>query len=125
MTFVPPETGIYYLVTAVCDYHVSPLTMTGNMVVENPYGHLPAPQYGSLPFYSLLCVLYVVALFVWIMWCVKYSSEVMSVQIVILVCEYVMINDNDYHHFNSMMKGLLIRLFSSPSSLTTLSRSSI
>ena len=86
MTYVPPETGIYYLVTAVCDYHVSPLVMKGNLVVENPHGHLPAPQYGSLPFYSVMCVLYVVALFVWIIWCIKYSSEVMSVQIVILVC---------------------------------------
>ena len=31
---------------------MSPFEMEGNMVVENPFGKMPAPQYGSLPFFS-------------------------------------------------------------------------
>lgn len=32
------------------------------MVVENPFGKMPAPQYGSLPFFSFMCLAYVIAL---------------------------------------------------------------
>lgn len=70
---------------ARCDYHVSPLVMDGTMVVENPFGHLPAPQYGDFPFVMFMCVVYVVALFIWGMLCIRYSKEIMSVQIIILV----------------------------------------
>ena len=55
------------------------------MVVENPYGHLPAPEYGSLPFFSVMCIAYVVSLLVWSMLCYRYSKEIMSVQIIIIV----------------------------------------
>ena len=61
------------------------MVFEGTMVVENPYGHLPAPQYGSLPFFSFMCVAYVVALIVWGMLCFKYTKEIMSVQIIIIV----------------------------------------
>ena len=68
-----------------CDYHMSPFEMEGNMVVENPFGKMPAPQYGSLPFFSFMCLAYVIALIVWSMLCISYSKEVMSVQVIILV----------------------------------------
>ena len=59
--------------------------MEGKMIVENPYGQLPAPQYGSLPFFTFMCFAYIVALIIWSMLCISYSKEVMSVQVIILV----------------------------------------
>ena len=64
---------------------MSPFEMEGNMVVENPYGKLPAPQFGSLPFFSFMCLAYIIALIIWGMLCISYSKEVMSVQVIILV----------------------------------------
>ena len=64
---------------------MSPLHMDGAMIVENPYGNLPASQYGSLPFYTFMCFLYVISVVVWGMLCISYSKEVMSVQIIILI----------------------------------------
>ena len=55
------------------------------MAVENPFGHLPATQYGSLPFYSVTCFAYFVCLVIWGMWCISYSKEIMSVQLIIMV----------------------------------------
>ena len=55
------------------------------MAVENPFGHLPATQYGSLPFYSVTCLAYLVCLVIWGMWCISYSKEIMSVQVIIMV----------------------------------------
>ena len=59
--------------------------MEGRMAVENPFGHLPATQYGSLPFYSVTCLAYFVCLVIWGMWCISYSKEIMSVQLIIMV----------------------------------------
>ena len=59
--------------------------MDGAMIVENPYGNLPASQYGSLPFSTWMCFLYEITVVVWGMLCISYSKEVMSVQIIILI----------------------------------------
>ena len=95
VNYHPPKAGVYYIVSAVsffilslscrCDYHISPMIMDGSLVVENMYGHLPAPQYGSLPFYSYMCLVYVISLVVWIRYCIQFKNEIMSVQIIILV----------------------------------------
>lgn len=55
------------------------------MTAENPYGHLPATMYSSLPFYSYLTIVYVVVLIMWGMLCIQYSKEIMSVHLMILV----------------------------------------
>ena len=60
-------------------------TLEGKMAAENPYGHLPATQYKSLPFYSWMSFLYVITLIVWGMLCIQYSKEIMSVHLMILV----------------------------------------
>lgn len=73
-----------------CDYHISPIKIEGKMVVENPYGHLPAPEYGSLPFFSFMCILYTVSLVIWGILCYAYSKEIMSVQIIIIVWSVIL-----------------------------------
>lgn len=55
------------------------------MIAENPYGHLPATQYSSLPFFSWMSLIYVVVVIMWGMLCIQYSKEIMSVHIIILV----------------------------------------
>ena len=85
INYHPQDSGIYYVVTAICDYHVSPLVMDGSMIVENPYGHLPATQYGDYPFVTTMCIVYILTLLVWAMLCIRYSKEIMSVQVIILI----------------------------------------
>lgn len=62
--------------------------LEGNMIAENPYGHLPATQYSSLPFFSWMSLIYVVVVIMWGMLCIQYSKEIMSVHIIILVGHY-------------------------------------
>lgn len=76
---------LFHIIIISCDYHVSPLVMDGSMIVENPYGHLPAPQYGDYPFVSTMCLIYVITLLIWSMLCIRYSKEIMSVQVIILI----------------------------------------
>ena len=41
---------------------VQHVSLSGEMTAENPYGHLPATMYSSLPFYSYMTIVYVVVL---------------------------------------------------------------
>ena len=69
-----------------CDPSITMNTrLEGNMIAENAYGHLPASQYSSLPFYGWMVLIYVVILIMWGMLCIQYSKEIMSVHIIILV----------------------------------------
>ncbi|KAK8817739.1 hypothetical protein WA538_004456 [Blastocystis sp. DL] len=77
--------GMFYVVTAVCDpAAVQHVSLSGEMTAENPYGHLPATMYSSLPFYSYMMIVYVVVLIMWGMLCIQYSKEIMSVHLMIL-----------------------------------------
>ena len=51
----------------------------------NPYGYVPAPLYGSIPFDALLMVLYSIHFVLWLMQCVKYNEELMSIHYLIFV----------------------------------------
>lgn len=64
---------------------VQHVSLSGEMTAENPYGHLPATMYSSLPFYSYMMIVYVVVLIMWGMLCIQYSKEIMSVHLMILV----------------------------------------
>lgn len=57
----------------------------GEYEAINPYGELPAPMYGSLPFTALLFFGYIIMLAWWLYMCIKYVKEVMSVHIIVLV----------------------------------------
>ena len=95
VNYHPTETGIYYVMNAVyvmnewminsCDYHVSPFRLEGKLIVENPYGYLSGSEYGNYPFVIVMLIIYIVCLAVWILLCLQYSNEIMSVQVIILV----------------------------------------
>ena len=77
---------LYFCFIYSCDSSVlNNIVLEGEMTAENPYGHLPATQYSSLPFYSYMTIIYVVVLIMWGMLCIQYSKEIMSVHIIILV----------------------------------------
>jgi len=46
----------------------------------DPYGYLPADQFGNLPFYFALSCMYVIVGVTWLILCVWYSTELMPLQ---------------------------------------------
>lgn len=90
---------MYYVVAAVyvfglplsasCDPSITPNTrLSGMMTAVNVYGHLPATQYYSLPFFGWMSLAYLFTLVVWVMLCIQYSKEIMSVHLMILVLSF-------------------------------------
>ena len=74
-----PKEGKYYMVLAMCDATTSNVNITGETLVMNPYGHVPARLYGLIPFTNWLLVAYSVLLVAWAARCMKFSKELMSV----------------------------------------------
>lgn len=87
-----PYLVLFFLICSCDAYAIGKVSLEGEMVAENPYGHLPATQYSSLPFYSYMTIIYVVVLIMWGMLCIQYSKEIMSVHIIILVCSHNIIH---------------------------------
>lgn len=95
VSFNVKRTGVYFVVaisygrlfelTRSCDYRIGTVHFEGSYETINPFGQLPAPLYGSLPFTGVLLVGYIVLLAVWLVLCAKYAQEIMSVHIIILV----------------------------------------
>lgn len=85
LSFDVQKTGIYFLVAISCDNRAGTVRFEGDYEATNPYGELPAPMYGSLPFTCLLFVGYIILLTWWLYMCVKYAKEIMSVHIIVLV----------------------------------------
>ena len=106
------QTGMYYVVAAVCDPSITPHTkVSGMMTAEIAYGHLPATQYYSLPFFSWMSLIYVFALIVWGMLCIQYSKEIMSVHLMILIVLVFFV-------INCLMKVLYLWIYNSTGSDT-------
>ncbi|KAK8826059.1 hypothetical protein WA556_003788 [Blastocystis sp. ATCC 50177/Nand II] len=85
VSFNVKRTGVYFVVAISCDYRIGTVHFEGSYETINPFGQLPAPLYGSLPFTGVLLVGYIVLLAVWLVLCAKYAQEIMSVHIIILV----------------------------------------
>ena len=71
------------MVLAMCDVTTANLNITGESIVMNPYGHLPGRLYGLLPFTTCLVFLYLVLCAIWLIKCVNFKNELMSVHIII------------------------------------------
>jgi hypothetical protein len=61
-------------------------------VFIDPYGYLPADQFGNLPFYFWLSVLYVIVGVTWLILCVWYSDQLMPLQLWISAVIMVMVH---------------------------------
>ena len=80
-----PIEGKYYMVLAMCDVASSNFNITGESIVMNPYGHLPGRLYGMLPFTRILLMFYLVVCAFWLVKCIRYKDELMSVHYMISV----------------------------------------
>ena len=75
-----------------CDYHVGTTRFEGTYETINPYGQLPAQNYGLLPFTGFLLLCYIVLFIWWFYMCRKYNEEIMSVHVIIMIiiCAFVL-----------------------------------
>ena len=80
-----PKEGKYYIILALCDPTTTNLQISGESLVVNPYGHIPASLYRSIPFYAFLLFFYSGLFVVWLLRCMKYSDELMNIHYFILV----------------------------------------
>jgi len=74
------ESQIHIIAVAVCDARIGEVTLSGMTEWMNPYGHLPAQLYGFLPFYGLMCVVYLAAACIWLMLNAVYWKDLLHVQ---------------------------------------------
>ncbi|CBK24336.2 uncharacterized protein [Blastocystis hominis] len=79
------KTGIYYVLAISCDYRAGLIRFSGEYEAVNPYGQLPAPQHGLLPFTFLLFACFLLLLVWWVYLSLKHSNDVMSVHVIILL----------------------------------------
>lgn len=85
MHYDVPVEGKYYMILAMCDPTTANFNITGNTMVMNPYGHIPARLYGTLPFTRVLLNVYVILVIVWAFRCIRFSNQLMSVHYVISI----------------------------------------
>ena len=81
LSYISNQTGSFRR----CDKRIGVVRFEGEYEAINPYGELPAPMYGSLPFTALLFFMYIVMMAWWLYMCIKYAKEIMSVHIIVLV----------------------------------------
>eukprot|EP00636_Phaeomonas_parva_P000552 CAMPEP_0118857344 /NCGR_PEP_ID=MMETSP1163-20130328/4489_1 /TAXON_ID=124430 /ORGANISM="Phaeomonas parva, Strain CCMP2877" /LENGTH=557 /DNA_ID=CAMNT_0006790647 /DNA_START=186 /DNA_END=1859 /DNA_ORIENTATION=- len=74
------KTGFYNLFIAACDEGTGDLVINGYTEWMNPWGYLPAADWGKLPFYGSLALIY---LFLGLSWCilmVTYVKDLLAIQ---------------------------------------------
>ena len=74
------DTGVYILLFGICSPFTSPLLLKGTIDSMDPYGYLPADQYGNLPFYFILSIVYTTVGVAWLYLCVQHQSEIIPMQ---------------------------------------------
>lgn len=100
------DSQIHIIAVAVCDPRVGEITLTGETVWMNPYGHLPAQLYAFLPFYGWMCVVYLIAACVWSILNRIYWEELLHVQrcitgVLVMCVIEMMIWYYDYLYLNN------------------------
>ena len=81
------------MILAMCDPATANFNITGETIVMNPYGHIPARLYGILPFVRILLAAYSILAVIWMIRCYRYSKELMSVHFVISIVLVVFLID--------------------------------
>ena len=95
-----PVQGRYYMILAMCDPATANFNITGETIVMNPYGHIPARLYGILPFVRLLLASYFILALIWMIRCYRFSKELMSVHFVISIVLVVFLIDTFVKYLN-------------------------
>ena len=88
------------MILAMCDPATANFNITGETIVMNPYGHIPARLYGILPFVRILLAAYSILAVIWMIRCYRYSKELMSVHFVISIVLVVFLIDTFVKYLN-------------------------
>ena len=75
------RTGLYIIVLAVCATDSSPVVLNGVIDSLDPYGYLPADEFGDLPFYGSLALAHTLIAVIWAAICFFYMKDLMFLQL--------------------------------------------
>lgn len=73
------DSGLYVIIMAICS-ESAPIVIDGAIESVDPYGYLPADQFGNLPFYAALVCLYLIVGVTWGILCYWHRDQLMNLQ---------------------------------------------
>ncbi|CEM16625.1 unnamed protein product [Vitrella brassicaformis CCMP3155] len=76
------QTGVYVLTFSNCGDKKGG-TISGKVVVKNPYGYLPGSEYPRMPFYGYLTLAYMFLSVVWFAASLRWNTELIKIQMCI------------------------------------------
>ena len=76
------KSGVYFLVLSNCG-NFDEATVSGEVIVKNSHGYLPANEYGKMPFYAIMTAVTVVIFLIWSLLCVRWWKVLFNVHMAI------------------------------------------
>mmetsp|Transcript_10322 Transcript_10322/g.16896 ORF Transcript_10322/g.16896 Transcript_10322/m.16896 type:complete len:530 (-) Transcript_10322:544-2133(-) len=95
------KSGEYVLLMALCDDSAMPVIIDGAVESVDPYGYVPADQFGSMPFNLALSLAYLIVALTWATLCFWYSDQLMPLQMWISAVMFIAMIETTmlYVHF--------------------------
>lgn len=120
-----PKSGIYYVYLVNCeDANVGHISVKGNIIWRNPYGHLSGDQFYFLSFYGRLCVIYMILGLIWFVLSAIHYDKLLVIQNWIAgviglgmietatwYFEYYNYNLTGDYHLGAIVVGILVSTF--------------
>lgn len=80
MTMQKP--GVYFLVLSNCG-NFDQAVISGQVIVKNSHGFLPANEYGKMPFYAIMTAATVVVFLLWSLLCIRWWKVLFNIHLAI------------------------------------------
>ncbi|CAE7367352.1 Tmem87b, partial [Symbiodinium sp. CCMP2456] len=80
--FVVKHGGVYYLVVSNCGTF-DQATISGQIIVKNQHGYLPANEYSKMPFYGISGLVCSGLFVVWVLLCVRWWTQLFNIHLCI------------------------------------------
>lgn len=75
------KSGLYVLMMALCDPTAFPVVIKGEIESLDPYGYVAADEFGNMPFYLSLSLMYVAIGITWAILCFIHRDQLMPLQL--------------------------------------------
>ena len=72
--------GVYFLVFSNCG-SFDQAVVSGQVVVKNSHGYLPANEYGKMPFYAIMTAVTVVVFLIWSLICIRWWKVLFNIHL--------------------------------------------
>jgi len=72
--------GVYFLVFSNCG-NFDQAVVSGQVVVKNSHGYLPANEYGKMPFYAIMTAVTVVVFLIWSLICIRWWKVLFNIHL--------------------------------------------